>query len=221
MPAFPPVPNVLKIVISGTYDELGAYQWANVFHWVYGGGIPTLADVSNFADLFYGSYSSFFTASMPASQSMQNAQVTDLSSDTGAQADSPTVTPGTATGAKLPGNACMLISKTINRRYRGGHPRSYMPIGTETNLLDQANWNDDFVTSSLTQYLAFVDDLVGETAGAIALGAECTVSYYDGVDPVTKKPIRRDVPVVYDIPVDGYTARQELASQRGRIGRRR
>jgi hypothetical protein len=221
MPPLPSVPNVIKVEIFGQYDEVGDYKWANVHHWTYGGGEPTSATCETIAQNIYAAWTEQFTEAQPPQMSLQGCTVTDLSSDMGGQGTYLLATPGGSSADKLPGNVCVLVSKTVDRRYRGGHPRTYLAIGGDENLQDQANWNAGMVTSTTVSWTNFVSGVTGFSVDGTSLGLECCVSYYSGIDPTTRKPIRRDVPLVLDIPADGYTIQAEIASQRRRIGRRR
>jgi len=220
MPPLPSVPNVIKVAVKGTYTS--GYNWANVFHWTYGGTPPSPSACATLAAQIFNTYGGQFLQDMPPIQSMTDCVVTDLSSPTGGEGTFHNVTAGQSTADKLPGNVCTLVSKTIFQRYRGGHPRTYLPIGTDENLADQAHWNSAFVTHVTATWQSFVDSVVGLSDGGATLGQECAVSYYETDYTVTPhRRVRRAVPVVYDIAIDGYTIRAELASQRRRIGRRR
>lgn len=220
MPPLPPVPNVLKVEIKGTYTS--GYDWANVLHFTYGGGAPTSGDCASIASTVWGEYNSEFIPSTVPQQSLELVVVTDLASSTAATGEYVQHQVGTSSADKLPGNVCVLVSKYVPVRYRGGHPRTYLAIGADENLQDQGHWNSSFVTNTLTNWTNFIDGIIGTVAGTTAVGQECAVSYYT-TDYSTTPPsrVRRVAPVVYDIPVDGYSIQAEIASQRRRIGRKR
>lgn len=221
MPPFPSVPNAVKLVMEGTYDEVGNYKWANVFHFSYTGAPPSYAQLESMAVAAFAGFVEAFSPLMPPSMSITSCTVTDLSSDMANEAEDVDLAPGTSTADKLPGNVCVLVSKPVARRYRGGHFRTYLACGTDENLQDQANWNEAFVGTVTDAYTSWVEAVVGSGTGGFVVTGEIGISYYQGVDPATKKPIRRDVPLVLPIVTSALSVPQEIASQRGRIGRRR
>lgn len=221
MPPLPAVPAVVKVAVKGHFSS--GYNWANALHWTYGGTPPTSASCATLAGEIFTAYTGAFLGDMPTITYVDEVTVTDLSSSSGGEGNGGTAnTPGTSSADKLPGNVTTLISKAIAQRYRGGHPRTYLPCGTDENLQDQGHWNSSYVTHILGQWTTFVDAVVGLSVGGTSLGQECAVSYYT-TDYTTTPPsrVRRVTPLVYDIPLDGYSAQAEIASQRRRIGRRR
>lgn len=216
VPPLPSVPNVMKLVIEGT-DSVNPF--VNVLHWSYTGGPPTDANMLGFATNFYNLYTAGWIPLMHPSTSWEKCTATDLSSPTGAQNEFVLHTAGTSTSGNIGRNSCFLVSKSILARYRGGHPRTYLPIGTDGNLANASTWDAGMVASVGTAWATFLAGFTATTFGATTTGLECIVSYINKMaNPVP--PYRRAVPVVYDVPVDGYTFQAELASQRRRIGRK-
>lgn len=220
MPPLHPVPGVIKVAVKGKFTS--GYNWANVMHWEYGGPPPTSAECAAFASDIYDNFFAQFGPLMVPQTSIEECIVTDLSSSTGGEGNHTAHNAGSSTADKVPGNCTFLISKTIFARYRGGHPRTYLNVGADEDLLDQGHWNGSFVITATTAWNTFVTDNIGDVQGSTTLGQECAVSYYE-TDYTTTPPsrVRRPVPVVYSIATDGYTGNAEIASQRRRIGRKR
>jgi hypothetical protein len=221
VPPLPPVPSVLKIAQSGVMS--GGFNWANVFHMAYGGSAPSIADCETICNKVAALWVADSAPVCPAATKLEKVVVTDLSSPTSSEGTVLFSDSGTSSFNPIPANATFLISKLIEARYRGGHPRSYLAIGGDGHLQDGAHWNAAFVTTGLAVWDNLIAGLIGGNPyGATNIGLECSVSYYTTDYTVTPhKRIRRAVPVVYDIPVNGYSAHAEIASQRRRIGRKR
>lgn len=220
MPPLPNVPDVVKVQVKGTFTS--GYNWANVMHFSYGGSAPSSATCAAIATQALYQYQFYMLPLMGATTSINEAIVTDLSSSSGGEGNNINDQPGTRTGGGIGANATFLISKTIFTRYRGGHPRTYLPIGLSPDLANEGHWTSGFVTSATAAWQSFIDNMIGFSSGGVSIGQECAVSYYE-TDYTTTPPkrIRRTTPVVYEIAVDGYRGNAEMASQRRRIGRKR
>lgn len=138
---------------------------------------------------------------------LTGVKVTDLSSSSGGVGEHSQSTAGTGNVASLPGGTSVLVNYLINRRYRGGKPRSYFPWGSETEMATRQSWVGTFITdctSALTTYFAAV---IGLVVGGTTLTSHVNVSYYEGftvvTNPVTGRsrnvPKLRTTPVVDDI----------------------
>jgi hypothetical protein len=217
MPPLPLVPNVIKIVneCQGNDGRLAA----NVLHWTYGGSAPNSDVCVDIAGSFWDLWNDNFIPLMPAQTSLVQTTVTDLSTSTGGEGtynNDGTPAPGTSAHGMLPLHSCFLVSMYVEERYRGGHPRMYLPVGTTDDLNDDGDWKSTSVSAFMDAWSNIITDFV-RSYTSTELALQCAVSYYSGTDPTTRKPIRRDVPLVYDIPVDGYTGQEKLATQRRRV----
>jgi hypothetical protein len=213
MPALPAVANVLRFTIEG---DTPIHDWANVLHWNYTGGVPTTVDCQNLSDQLFGAWSTNFAALMVTGSHVLKSTCVDLSSDLGSSGETVGSVVGTRGAVEIPGSACCLIRKTIARRYRGGHPRTYAFAGVQGDLLDESHWNAPFLTAVEVGYTAVRAAMDAAVSGATTLGVEVIVSYIDStVTPAP--PHRRIVPLVF--PVGAFVTEATIATQRRRIGR--
>jgi hypothetical protein len=215
----PPVPNVFKIIVSGTTTS--GYGWSNIFHYLWDGTSPSEAVCNEIASAVATGWTTSFVANCPPDTVLTKVEVVDLTSEDSASGEWDGSVPGTSTADKLPGNVAVLCSKTIVRRYRGGRPRTYFYVGADENLQDEAHWNDAFLGTMTENYNAWTEAVTGISEGGCNILLEVCVSYYGGAPTVDGKSVRRDVPLVLDIPSGAFTFQAQIASQRGRIGRRR
>jgi len=211
----PTVPNVIKAVLEGTTSF--AKNWATIFHWLYSGTPPTAAALSAIASEFAGAFATEFKPLAPPQTAFVGATVTDLSTVSMPMVFEPFAAVGTSTADKLPANCATLISYSVSLRYRGGHPRNYLYIGTDENLLNESEWNTDYVTSVNEALSNFVGVIDGFASGGTTLTDHVAVSYFGGVPTVGGVSQRREVPLV--LPLSTGSASQKIASQRRRLGR--
>lgn len=221
MPALPPVPQTLKIITAGFVDNEDIYGWANVLHFKYSGAAPSNSDCATIGTDVASHWVTRMAPQCPSPTTLTNVNVIDLTGPSAGMWDTVTSQPGTRGDDSIPANAAMLMSYPVGTRYRGGHPRSYLYVGGNADLEGAAKWASSFLTAVLLAWQQFLGDISAITVGGTSLGQFGTVSYYSGTDPVTHKPIRRVAPVFYPLDVSLTKVRAEMASQRGRIGRRR
>lgn len=218
MPALPAVPQVLKYVTSWKVDaDTTAIQ---VNYWSYSGGPPSGANLATMAAAAVTDGSTAFQSLCQAAIGMESCEITDLTSSSAAQASGGTPWAGTRTGGALAPGTAVVVSHSISRRYRGGKPRNYLPLGVSTDITGAGIW-------SATPLAAFTAGWATYKAAILGSGTGCTitnqvnVSYYHGSTPETlpsgrvrNKPTLRAVPLV-DI-INSSHAEAIIGSQRRR-----
>lgn len=208
----PFVPGVVRMTIQGT---VGGDVWANTLHFAYSGTTPTDGDCIDFATTLYAQWALGFLPCMPSTSGMQKTTCVDLSSDTSGAGEHVAVSPGTRVGSEIPGSACILVNKVMSRRYRGGHPRTYITGGVQSDLDSPSHWNAGTIVADVgAAYTGVQIALLGHTAGACTLGSEVNVSYFSKIlNPVA--PYRRTTPLV--TPISAGIPRVKIATQRRRM----
>jgi hypothetical protein len=213
MPPLPPVLGVLKFTIEGTTP---AAKWVNLLHFGYTGAAPTGPNCSNFADLLGTAWVSNFSPLMLTSATIAKATCIDLASVSGAGSEAAAISPGSRGTAEVPGSAAVVVSKHTARRYRGGHARTYVLAGIQTDLADTAHWSGALVAAVTSAYEAVQTAVEAHTEGATTTTGEVMVSYMT-TDPITHLPVRRVTPLVD--AVLSVAAQARIGSQRRRLGR--
>jgi hypothetical protein len=104
----------------------------------------------------------------------------DLSSSTGAVGSTAASVVGSRAGTPIPASACALVNLTIQRRYRGGKPRIYLPVGMSGDVSTGQNWGTTFTTNLLSAYQALVTNMISAPPGATTITGQVNVSYYSG-----------------------------------------
>jgi hypothetical protein len=211
MPARPPVAGVCKVELEGT---VGSHNWACVFHVQYSGGPPSGTDLDTFAAIIGANWVSAMTAQSPATVVLGTVTVTDLASSMGAQGVALVNTPGSnGSSGTIAGNAAVLINYPSSFRYRGGHPRTYLPPPPDDFLLNPSQLTTGAVGNINAAFATLQSSFFGTTVSTTTFTNQCAVSYVTAGSP-------RVTPVVMPIGSGSYTVVQQLASQRRRIGRK-
>jgi hypothetical protein len=206
MPALPPVAGALKFEFLWNQGGLPA---ANVFHWGYTGDPPSSDTLVTIAT---NAANSFWIEELRADYSTVTTfigvRVTDLSSDTGAVGEYDVSTAGLDGADALPAQCCVLLNFAITRRYRGGHPRMYLPPASRTWQGEINTWNAELLPVISTAWTSLTSELNGTTIDSTDLTTQVCVSYRDGdaprVDPLVE-------------PVTGFVVSGMIRTQRRRL----
>lgn len=218
MPALPPVPNVLRVDVEWLVG--GDSTITTKLYFRYSGGPPTSTDCQNFASTIWSNMSSIRDL-WPPSHTLEGVKVTDLSSASGGVGIHAETAVGSRTGISGSGGLALLTNYVINRRYRGGKPRSYWPFGTATDLSTPQAWDGTMMSDVATSLSSFFASTIGEVQGTTTITDHVNVSYYEGFHVITTPSGRmknvsnvRSVPVVDTVVT--WAASVRPASQRRR-----
>jgi hypothetical protein len=158
----------------------------------------------------------------PSPTTLQVVTVTDLSSATAGEGEALTVVPGTRGDDSIPANAAVLISYPSALRYKGGHPRTYLFCLGNADLQGATNWSTAGTAEVQTHWQAFLTGCLGAGSGGTVVSAFCSIRYRGKFLPNSGPPhFYLTTPLVNPIPIVQAIARQQIASQRGRIERRK
>lgn len=206
MPALPVVPNGLKY--TQTWQIGNNLKAASIFHLLYSGGPPNAAACAGLAAIFQAAMVTNFKGLFPGTSSIGVGTVLDISSTSGAQGVGGTVTAGTRAGAEFPANVAFVVNHSIARRYRGGKPRTYIPLGVATDNSTSGLWAPLMVTNVNSAYATVITDFLAATSGGVSITSYVNVSYY-------LNGALRTTPVVDTITASA--GRQRIGSQRRRL----
>jgi hypothetical protein len=222
MPALPDVPGVLRVDVQQTLGDDDAVL--NRIFVNYTGTAPNDATCNTIASQLYTIWASEFIPYMTPDKSLTGVVVTDLTSPSSGQGSHSAVTPGTFSSSPIGASSCMLASIRIARRYRGGKPRTYLPVGGDTVLQTPQTWTSTFVGQIQASLNQVISDIAAYSVSGCSLGSIVNVSYYSGFTIRPSPPIpgvrARNVPTVRVAPVVdvlvAWNAETRLASQRRR-----
>lgn len=223
-PALPNVPGVVKVQLHWQVGPDGTAQ--TVLHENYSGSAPSPTAITALAVAIAAAQGGHLVAPLCTNCKALGATVTDLASNTGAQGQGPISVPGTASPPFNAAQVAVLINHQIAVRYRGGKPRSYLPLGVQADLQDDETWKATSMNLFQSSWAAFVAAVTGITQGSTTLTGLCAVSYYQGYqDPVTHPggrvtqalKLRPGGPVNY--PITSSTVNPKPGTIRNRLQR--
>lgn len=220
MPPLPSPGAVIKVALK--VQDLASIDAGSSFHLAYSGGPPNSTDMNDLATAINTAYEDNWLGNLHEDEALVLVTCTDLSSATGAIGTNSTSRAGTLSGTQLPSSICGLINHQINRRYRGGKPKTFMRAGVAESL-DQTNqWEGSFVTSMLDSWEAFIAAVIATTGMSITITNIVNVSYYEGFTVFTTPGGRaknlstlRTTPLVN--PIVASTVPAKVGSQRRRL----
>jgi hypothetical protein len=173
------------------------------FFIAYAGTAPTSAQLVTFANAVGTAWGTNLKSLCSSQVELTSVTAEDLTSATAAVGASGFATLGTRAGDSMTAQLAAVVSYTIARRYRGGHPRGYWPFGVDTDIATPQTWANAFITASNTGIEAFFTAVLA--AGWTGAGAltHVNVSYYHGFTVVTNPTTgrARNVPTLRGTPL--------------------
>jgi hypothetical protein len=152
-----------------------------------------------------------------------SAEAIDLSDATERTFQTPDQsTPGGTPGVAPTLAACIMIRHKIGVRYRGGHPRTYLPPSAVINTTDGDNWQAGFVTTVTTNWTAYTSGLQADLNSAgvltnVQVVPQYTYSYT--ADATKHKFIKQRQGYKGTQPVLSFQVDKSIRSQRRRLGK--
>jgi hypothetical protein len=193
------------------------------FYLAYAGSAPDSSALNTFCLDVKNEFGTSLVGDLNNSYALGRVHAIDLSSATGAEGDWLGVLNGTATDPPLPSDVAVVTSYEIARRYRGGHPRGYWPLGQSTNLDNPQLWTDAFVGGLQTSMETFFAAVLADVWPGGGPLSHVNVSYFHGFTVVTNPTTgrARNVPTVRATPlvdtVSSLVVRKHIGTQRRRL----
>lgn len=169
---------------------------------------PTLAQMQTIQHIFDTNWGAVWAPYGVSTHSYQGSVITDWSSNVGlsfSTVGSFTPVTGTAGGVAAAPQVAALISYHIAKRYKGGHPRTYLPLISQGVIGGTAN---DTIVSSVTQgAVTNINTLIGAMKSSNTLGGQTMVVYLGKTNPAKAQ--------VWQFST--FTAQSLIATQRRRV----
>lgn len=219
MPALPAVPGVIRFQLQ---HSLGAdVNVLSRFYVSYTGSAPTSTGLNASCSGVVSSWSNNLKALFSSGQNLLGALATDLSSASGAVGSNFATTAGSRAGAQLPAGVACLLNLHVNRRYRGGKPRIYLPFGVDADLNSVQTWTGTFTAAVTAAWNAFIASVLTTNPVGTTYVQQVNVSYYAGFHTFTTPSGRvRNIPTLRVTPVvdaiASVSTNGKFASQRRR-----
>lgn len=204
----PDVPGVYKIDFT---FQIGTNTGAHSHLYVAtsASNAPT-SDLSAFASFIATSWGTDMVAQCHSSVTLTFVQVFDLGHGGKLPGTWAGTKQGTGSGSLPPADMCMLVNMTVGRRYKGGHPRLYLPCLTPGQLQTNNTWSSSTLAGATTALTAFINHVIGYSGAAGPITGVVSVSYRTG-------GALRPTPIVDN--VSGLTVNPIPGSQRRRLQR--
>lgn len=225
--ALPSVPNVIKARVEGTVNSL---PWNNIWYFAFtetGSGAPGPADLNAVAQNLYHAYDTALRPQWDAVTTLEAVETTDLTTSSSATGAYVAHGHGPVTGTTVDAAASVLCKQIIPRRYRGGHPRKYLPPLNGSDLVDDDEWNHTTIDALATSFGTAIQNISAAPTvpyTLISVSGPVNVSFYAGFTNYTRssgradsKPTQRGTPLVDNVL--GIELEYALATQRRRLGR--
>lgn len=219
MPALPPVSKVMRIDLFETY--LQDVHVRDRIYFQFAGAGPTTADLTTLGTTISAAWNTNMSPILSTAFTLSTIQLTDLTSNTGAQNVVTAARAGTDATAVLSAGVAAVIRFKISRRYRGGHPRFYLCGIPQAKMAATGIWNTSFTAALQSDWAAFITACEASPPTNIGAMTHVNVSYFAGFTNKTfpsgrTHPVStlRGTPMVDAI--NSYSINPNPASQRRR-----
>lgn len=208
----PPLPSPGKVIkLEFEYHNLDS-KAVNIFYLAYAGTAPSITDLTNLDAAVRPDFQAMMGRACVSSTVGDSTKYTDLQTSTGHELLTSLAITGTLTGDVVSSNGAVCVSKEILRRYRGGHPRTYLMAGSATVLAGSSTnqWQASFLANIESDFTTWVAAINAYNSGGQGQLTFVNVSYRSG------NAIR--VTPVVDTVVSTIV-RTRVCSQRRRLGK--
>lgn len=177
---------MLRVGFNWQYGSVGEAGARFFLKW--SGTTPNLADVTAVATQALNDWNSVLKPLCTADVVINATKCTDLSSSSGAEYTDTTPSTGTRSGSALPTMAAAHIAFQIQRRYRGGHPGIFLPLGATSDQLTGATWDSTFITAVNSAWTSFISGVLGTSGLGTTLVEQENYSAINGYNTVGPFP---------------------------------
>lgn len=206
MPALPDAPAIVRVRVVGSVN---GSVFNNIFHLQYSGSAPSVANLNALCTDVLTAWQTNFKSLVPSTVVLASADAQDLTNSSAAAGSATDTTAGTRAGTPLPNSIATCITWHINNRYRGGHPRTYLPGPCIADVTGGNRYTDAYVTAADAAAAAFLAALNAIAVGGSTYKMVC-LSYH-------RSKVALAVPVPYTIQSGLVDHRPD--SQRKRMGK--
>lgn len=158
-----PAPQCVLIRLKGTY---GTGVWNIVQHLQYSGTAPQVGDLATVCSQIASAYVANIAPLAHSSVVLTGVDAADLTSPAAAATSATNNNAGTRTGTAMTSQVACVSSWQINVRYRGGHPRTYWPVGVIADTTNSRLWTSTFVTAAQTGFNGYRTSLNAIVTGS-------------------------------------------------------
>jgi hypothetical protein len=214
MATFIPVPGVAQTVVTA---HIAGHKANMVWHFSHGGTGPwNGTDLNTLVNTLFGSLNTRMKTTFASNVVFNNIAAVDLTNDTPAIATSTGAQFNcTGIGPATP-SLCFMVNFNIAKRYKGGHPRTYMPpLASNSMSAGEDQWQPANITTALTNFANVISDVTVAIPGATNVVP--LYNYTVSTNPSTGKVTREKDSLKGVFVVTSYTGNPPIRSQRRRM----
>jgi len=205
--AFVAVPSAVKVTLVGTY---GAAIWNNIMYLSYTGGPPSSSDLGALGTNIGGAWNTNIAPLCSTSIGLVSVDCLDVGTDSGLDVNTSAAHPGTRAGTALTAQTACCVSWRVTQRWRGGHIRSYMPLGVLADITGNKQWLNTSITAFTSGVAGFKNALNAFTVSGHNFAMVGVRKKHDG-GAVFDPPIK--------LPIVDFIIHGRVDTQRRRLGR--
>lgn len=213
MPHLPFASSIFRLRLTGT---IASQNWAAVQYARFTGPPPGPADCATIATALMTAWQNAMAPMCGSNVHLRLCEVIDLTSDVTSSGNHAGDVPGTRAGTPNANQVAAVVSYKINRRYRGGHPRTYWPAGVLGDITNGNRWSDTFLPLLENAGSSFVGNVNAIQYGGNPLQHGC-LSYYIRDPNNPGHSMLRDVPAFF--PTQSVVTHSRVDTQRRRLGK--
>jgi hypothetical protein len=203
----PPVPSVARFAVSGTNQ---GQKWVNIFHSRYTNVPADTPTMNAICQAVHTAYLNAFTTLWSPNCVLITVDGQDLSSRQGAVGTFSLTHPGTGAAVQeMAVQVALCLSWSITDRYRGGHPRTYLPGINGADVTGGRLLTTAGHTAYLNAAAAFLTNMNAIAAGASSWQM-CCVRYFSQ-HMLLANPLVR--------VIGGQSVHGRIDTQRRRLGK--
>lgn len=178
MSALPDVPGVLRLdILYGGGADISA--GSRVF-FSYTGTAPTDATLDTMCTALNADWETLFTSLTPSETVFFGTRLTDLTTPASGRGEVAASAAGDRGTTLIPFGAAAVLDFKIARRYRGGKPRIYLPLGIDSDITGGYQWTSAFTGDVATAWTGFKAAVIAYSASGMTMSEQVAVSYYSG-----------------------------------------
>lgn len=213
MATFIPAPGVAQAVVT---QHMAGHRCNNILHFYHGSTSPwSSTDIQTLANTLFTQWTNVWKNQHASNVVYNSVAAVDLTNNTPFSATS-TGSQVTAVGTgNVSPSLALMVNFNIAKRYRGGHPRCYLP-GFESGALTASE--DQWISAALTAATAGFVTIINAVVAALPGTTHCvpTYSYLTTVSSDGKKILRTKNGYLGQFTVSSYTANPPVRHQRRR-----
>jgi hypothetical protein len=176
--AAPPVANALRVRMTGIVGG-PTYGWR--FFLGYGTDVlPTVSDANAIAAQAAAAWNTHLAEYHVDDRTLTAVAVEDLSSEMGATGGWAGSHTGSLSGTAQDAAAAVIMNFTIASRYRGGHPKAFLPAGAAGWLETDGTWQAADIDNVNGSFALFMEEVLATTGLTTTLTTQVALQLYKG-----------------------------------------